>query len=884
MSLSVGAVVGPYEITGAIGAGGMGEVYRARDVKLGRHVAIKVLPASFAAQPDRLARFQREALVLASLNHPHIATIYGLENASGHPAIAMELVEGPTLAQRIAEGTLGLDEALGLAREIAEALEAAHTRGIIHRDLKPLNIKLTHDGSVKLLDFGLAKVTERDRGPSAIAQPPTDSSPAMTALGVMLGTTAYMSPEQARGRAVDHRADVWAFGCVLYEMLTGTQAFGGGGLTDILVAIVQKDPDWSLLPAATPPGIRRLLARCLQKPVERRLHSLGDAALEIEDALAAPDETQSARASPRRWTTALPWALVVLLGAILAISLARTPREARAPLSRLAVPLPEAMIDGGRPMIALSPDGSRLAFVAQHGNTSVIYWRPVDAFQAALLPGTEGASSVLFSPDGEWIAFHAGGRLKKLSIRGGPPATLATLTDYMGAAWGADGHIIASIATHELLAVPDGGGIPRHLVPGSGDEVTRALPHLLPGGRAVLLGLARAHEPHGAVGVRELASGSEKVLVPDATSPAYVDGFLLFARAGTIFAVRFDPERLTLDGTPVPVLEGVLYNESFGTTHYAIASNGALAYVPGPASAGRTLATITRKGEVATLTDSRRAYYMPRVSPDGQRFALTILDEGAYGIWSMDLARQSLARLAAASFDPIWSPDGGRIVFSTSREGRADLAIMPSDGSSPPAPLLVDAAYKLPTSWSPDGKWIVFTRMEPGSSTGEDIFIVATDGTGVRPVIQSAVNETGGVISPDGRWLAYSSGDLNTTSVYVSSLREPARRWRVDADGGYMPRWSPDGRELFFLAATRRNRLTAVDVTVEGNALSPSKPRLVLELNMGSSIGFGLPRYDIMPDGERFVFATTEPAALTEIRMLLDWRRHLERLTTPSGR
>jgi Tol biopolymer transport system component len=879
MSLAAGSLVGPYEITGAIGKGGMGEVYRGRDTRLGRDVAIKVLHASFVADANRLARFQREALLLASLNHPHIATVYGLEDASGHPALAMELVEGPTLAQRIAEGPLPLDEALALARQIAVALDAAHARGIVHRDLKPLNIKLTPDGSVKLLDFGLAKITERD-GSVVIAQSPTDASPATTALGVLLGTAAYMAPEQARGRVVDHRADVWAFGCVLYEMLTGAQAFGGGDMTDVLVNIVHKEPDWTRLPAGTPRSIRRLLSRCLQKPVEKRLHSLADALLDLDDAVGSPEEDQAAP-PPRRWTAALPWTIAVIAAAAFVVSLARRPPEAAPPLSRLAVPLPVALIDDGRQMIALSPDGQRLAFVAQHGGSSIIYLRPVDGFQATALPGTEGGRALVFSPDGEWIVFHAGGRLKKVSIRGGPPATLATLPDYTGSTWNGDGTIISSVATHDLLNIPANGGTPKSLVPAPGGNVTRVRPHLLPGGRAVLLGIARPHEPQGSVGVRELSSGNEKILISDATSPAYLDGFLLFARSGTLFAVRFDADRLAVVGTPVPVLEGVLYNQSFGTTYYTVSPTGTLAYVPGPSSAGRQLATITRQGDVSMLVDSRRAYYMPRISPDGHRLALTILDEGAYGIWSMEVARGTLAQLAPASFDPVWSHDGRRIVFSTSRQGGAQLEMMPSDGSRPPAPLLVDAAYKVPTSWSPDGSTIVFTRMAPGSSTGEDVYVISPGGTGVRPVVQSAANETGGVISPDGQWLAYASGDLSGSVVYISSLKDPARRWRVDDDGGYMPRWSPDGQELFYLGGARRNRMMAVEVKPGSGLLSPSKPRLLFEQDMGISIGFGLPRYDIMPDGQRFVFATAEVTALTEIRMVLDWRSHLERLVAP---
>jgi eukaryotic-like serine/threonine-protein kinase len=882
MTLDTGTRLGPYEITGLLGSGGMGEVYRARDARLGRDVAVKVLPASLSADPERLARFRREALLLASLNHPHIATVYGLEDAAGHPALVMELVEGPTLAERIAQGPLELDEALRIARQIAEGLAAAHLRGIVHRDLKPLNVKLTSGGSVKLLDFGLAKISDPDAATGtafeALARSPTLTSPAMTAVGGVLGTAAYMAPEQARGQAVDHRADIWAFGCVLYEMLTARQVSGGDSLADVMGAILHREPDWHALPPATPPPVQRLLSRCLHKSADRRLHSAADAILDIDDALnpSMSDAAPPARGS--RWTAAVPWLVAVASIAALAGALSSgAPDPPETGVVKLAIPLPEPLADLGRPSIALSPDGSRLGFVAQHGETTAVYLRTVDGFEATLVPGTEGAMSLFFSPDGEWIGFYAGGRLKKISTRGGPPVTLASFTDFMGASWGFNGTIVAAVASPAMVAISDAGGQPRPLVDPAAAGVRRTLPHMLPGDRAFLLTLVTQHEPQGSVAVRLLESGEERILVPDATHAAYLDGTLVFARSGTLFAVAFDPERLAIAGTPVPVLEGVLFNATFGTTQYAVSPGGRLAYVPGPSATGRLLSRIDRAGVATPLTYPRRPYYMPRVSPDGQRLAVTILDDGAYSIWTTDSPGGSMTRRAEASLNPVWSPDGSRLAFTSGRDGM-DIAIMPSDGSRPATPIVVDGTYKLPTSWTPDGQFVVFTRMDPAGSTGEDIYIAAADGTGVQALAQSPENESSGVVSPDGEWLAYAAGGQTKTAIYVAALREPGRRTRVDSEDGHMPVWSRDGGELFFLTGTRRERLMSVRVTAAAGGLRLGRPERLFDQSMGGSVGFGLSRYDITPDG-RFVFATAEtPAPSTEIRLDLDWGAHLTRL------
>ena len=680
MTLDTGTRLGPYEITGLLGSGGMGEVYRARDARLGRDVAIKVLPASLSADPERLARFRREALLLASLNHPHIATVYGLEDAAGHPALAMELVEGPTLAERIAQGPLELEEALRIARQIAEGLAAAHLRGIVHRDLKPLNVKLTSDGSVKLLDFGLAKMSEPEVASAtafeALAQSPTLTSPAMTAAGVVLGTAAYMAPEQARGQSVDHRADIWAFGCVVYEMLTARRAFGGNSLADVMGAIVHGQPDWPALPPDTPQAIRRLLSRCLHKSVERRLHSAADAILEIDDALNPAVSSPPPPARGSRWTAAAPWLVAVASIAALAIGLWSRPSDApQAGVAKLAIALPEPLVDLGRPAIALSPDGRLVGFVAQHESTTALYLRPVDGFEAALIAGTEGAVSLFFSPDGEWIGFYAGDRLKKVSTRGGPSITLASFTDFMGATWGPNGTILAAVASREIVAVPDGGGEPRPLVDRAATDVRRSLPHMLPDGQAFLLTLVGRHEPQGSVGVRLLDSGEERILISDATHASYFEGMLVFARSGTLFAVPFDLQELAVTGTPMPVLQGVLFNATFGTTQYAVSQTGQLAYASGSSATGRLLSRIDRKGVTQLLDHPRRAYYMPRVSPDGQRLAVTILDEGAFArqrVWRSRLSERRMVRILGRR------PHEDRCLYGTWTIGSASSLPVPN--------------------------------------------------------------------------------------------------------------------------------------------------------------------------------------------------------------
>lgn len=887
MQLSAGTRVGPYQVVAPLGAGGMGEVYRARDARLARDVAIKILPALMSLDAEHLARFRREALALAALNHPHVATIYGVEEVNGGPALAMELVEGPSLAARIETGPLTVDEALRIARQIAEGLDAAHRRGIVHRDLKPDNVRLTGDGRVKLLDFGIARLRDRDgRAPvlEQISDAPTVSGgPLTTSMGLVLGTAAYMSPEQARGEEVDHRADIWAFGCVLFEMLTGRRALSGSTHAEILAAILHAEPDWSALPLETPPPVRRLLARSLQKRLDRRLDSARDAILEIDDALGGAEPLAPTSAAVRgRWLTPLPWIVSALCLAALILLLAASRRAQPAVVSKLAIALPQHLVETGRPTVALSPDGSRIAVVGQRGETTAVYVRPTDGFDAVAIPGTDAASSVAFSPDGEWIAFYAEGRLRKVSIRGGPPIALARLSDFMGASWSRQDSIIVSTAGGDLLSVPDSGGDATPLWPGGAQgaaRVDRGLPHVLPGSRGVLYTLAQVHEAQGSIAVRALPTGDERILVRDATHASYVDGWLIYARTGSLFAAPFDAGSLTLAGPATPVLDGVSFSRAFGTTGYAVSSTGTLVYVPASVTAGRQLATVDRDGAVTTaLGGTRRAYFMPRLAADGHRLAVTILEDGAYGVWAGNL-EGSAAKIADHSFGAVWSPDGQRLAFATTQEERVALTITRADGSGR-STVATDAISKVPTAWTPDGRALLFTRIDP-SRTGEDIYVVAADGSGMRPLIATPANESGATISPDGKWLAFgTSNGATTRGVSVVPLSDPTRQSHVDAPAAAMPVWSRSGGELFFLGGPQLTVLMSVTVADDRGTPTLGRPRAILEQNMGGSIGFGLPRYDVMPDGRRFVFATAETASPgKEIRLLFDWPAELRKLT-----
>jgi eukaryotic-like serine/threonine-protein kinase len=884
MLIGPGARLGPYEIVSVLGTGGMGQVWRARDPKLGRDVAIKVLPSSLAAEPERLARFQREAQVLASLNHPSIAAIYHIEEVDGVPALVMELVEGETLADRIARGPIPLDEALPIAKQIAEALEAAHEQGIIHRDLKPSNIKVTPDGVVKVLDFGLAKLNESNtsnvpNGPNALSMSPTITSPAMmTGVGLLLGTAAYMAPEQAKGRPADKRSDIWAFGCVLYEMLTGRRAFGGSDVSDTLAAVLRGEPDWGALPADTPTPVRGMLRRCLQKDRTLRLQAVGDARIEIHDALVAPaaaEPTVQRIAGWRRAAVLSVAALGFLVLGIVATWYLRPSPNAQAP-ANLVVALPVGdRLDTGNVNIAISPDGTRLAYVATRGGVRQLYLRALESPDAKPIQGTEGSFNPFFSPDGQWIGFFAQGKLKKVSLGSGAPLTVCDAGPSGGASWGADDSIVfAPSSTSGLWRVSAAGGEPQMLTnpdPTKG-EYSHRYPQILPGGKAVLFTALNGFGwDETRVEVLRLDTRERRVLIQGGHTGRYVSsGHLIYYRAGALLAVPFDPTRLQVTSTaPVSIAEDV--RQSGGTTGaaYSSSAGGTLAYIPaagGSRQFEQRLVWVDRQGRIEPLPAPPRAYAGAALSPDGRQVGVYITS-GVEELWIYDLLRGALSRLTSgqgSSRNPVWTPDGTRVAYRSNRGGPWNMYWRPSDGSGSEERLLTSDSNQTPRSWSSDGQLLAFDELN--ATTGYDIWVLRLRDRKAQPFLRTPFTEDAPHFSPDGRWLAYVSDESGGAEVYVQPYPGPGGKWRISTDGGGTPQWNPNGRELFYVSG---DKTMVVDIATVPT-FRAGKPRLLYQGPSG----------DPSPDGQRFLAVQpVEPEQPpTQIHVMLNWFEELKRL------
>jgi serine/threonine-protein kinase len=898
MPLAANQVLLHYRLVGKLGQGGMGEVWKAVDTDLNREVAIKVLPDAFSQSPERLARFEREARLLASLNHPNIASIYGLHDTgpsttSGQRVrfLAMELVPGDDLAQRLERGPLSTDEAQRIALQIAEALETAHGQGVIHRDLKPANIKLTADGQVKVLDFGLAKAV--DPGADGSGADPS-LSPTMTSAGslagMILGTAAYMSPEQARGHVVDQRADIFAFGCVLYEMLTGRRLFSGKTVSDTLAEVLKTEPDWDALPDDTPPAVRRLLRRCLTKEPEERLHHAADARIELREAtegVAAEDAVAPAAAVDAQpaWRRALPWALVAALALVALIAVGFSELFVDEPTREtfnLAIPLP----DDTRPFedqmgtLTLSPDGRMLAIVLVRDGLQSLYLRKLDSPDVTPLAGTDDATTPFFSPDGQWVGFLAENKLKKISVSGGTPLTLCEAGGAdRGATWTDDDRIVfAPNFTEGLSQVPGAGGTPAPLtsLDEAGNERTHRWPHSLPGGRAVLftVGLNDSPEYYDDSRIDAVfpTTGERKTVMQGASSAFYaVTGHLVFARGGFLFAAPFDLDRVEVTGTPVPVAEGVMGNRASGVVHAAFSHSGTLAYIPGEQlSVRRVLAWRDRDGAVERLAAPFRAYSGPRVSPDGSRVAVAVGGATNNDVWVYDIARETLTRLTFEGDNglPVWSPDGKKLAFFSNRGGTQGIYWKPADGSGGAQLVVHDEGHQYsPNDWSPDGRYIIIDDVNRASDIGYIDFERAVAG---EPEVQSFLateyDEYMANLSPDGRWITYVSDETGRYEVYVRPFPGPGGKWQLSVDGGFEPYWSPDGRAVLF----RRNEqvLSAEIDTSEG--FRPGRPKVVLD---------NLPRfqtvqaYTIDPRRGRFLFS--EPAegddAPDRVVVIVNW-------------
>ena len=879
-----GRRIGVYQVDAWIGGGGMGEVYSARDTALNRQVAIKVLLPDVASDPDRLARFSREAQVLASLNHPHIAQIHGLEDVGGVRALIMELVEGPTLADRIAREAIPVDEALSIGRQIAEALEAAHEQGIIHRDLKPANIKVREDGTVKVLDFGLAKALNSPgsgvvaAGVEAAVLPPVAAN--ATDAGLIVGTAAYMSPEQARGKGLDRRADLWAFGCVLYEMLSGRRAFDGGSRTAATAAVVKTEPDWTMLPAETPAAVRTLLRRCLESDRTRRLDSAAAARLEIDDALTGPAAAASVRgaAHPR-----LPLAaMAVVAGAALAASIGtwfvvRPAPQAPARSSRFAIVTPPAQplnVSSSDRDLALSPDGQHLVYRAGGSTTSgsPLMLRAISRLDARPLADVGQAYAPFFSPDNQWIGFFDRGEIKKVAIAGGPIITIGPFAGAsLGASWGDDNAIVFATddpSTGLWRVSANGGPMTVLTTPDAAQhESDHAFPSVLPGAKHVLFTITAAGRADSAqIAVLDTRTGARKTLLHGGNQAEYIDdggamqnGHLIFAVDGTLRAVRFDPVRLDVRGEPVTV-ERVLMKPS-GAAAYAVSRQGTLIYVPEGAiepTPKSSLVWVDRQGREEPLNAPVGAYGPPRVSPDGKHVAVGMLDRGNTEIWIWDLARRTFRRLTFnPGMDglPLWTPDGRAIIFMSARAGALNLYRQVVDGGTV-GRLTTSAIPQWPTSITRDG-----TRLfgfEIGPNATRDIILVqlsipTTVGAGdspMRPLAQKLFHGNFAEISPDGRFLAYQSDESGRFDVHVRPFPlVNSDRWQVSTQGGTRPAWSRSGRELFYIDDSMA--LTAVPVRTSGPKFSTGSPERVFETTYAQPNPAR--HYDVSGDGRRFL-------------------------------
>jgi len=897
----IGKTLAHYEILEKIGVGGMGEVYRARDPQLDREVAIKILPDAAAGDPERMARFELEAKTLAAVNHPEIATVFGLHEQDGTRFMAMELVPGSDLSQRISKGAIPTRDALGLALQIAEALEAAHQQGIIHRDLKPQNLMITPEGKIKVLDFGLARMLSR--GPIRADDDPSPTiTAALTQPGTILGTPAYMSPEQVQGAEIDARSDIWSFGALLYEMLTGVRAFAAKTIPETMYLVSQRDPDLNLLPAPTPAKVRRLVRRCLVKEVRNRLQSIGDARVILQEAIEGrPLAAESATSQPRPWRNLALW-LLLPLAAVAIWFLKPQGHTASLEGSRFEVFPPEGLrvVTKYQHGLAFSPDGQILAFVAGTAGDpldvddteTAIYLRHLDQWESRMIPGTEGASQPFFSPDGDWLGFDQDHKLKKVRLSGGDIQTVFDGHAHFGASWGPDGTIV--FGQHGFLGiVPAVGGVLDTLtvrVPGTEERYLR-LPHFLPSGRAVLftsMDLANSmdYEENVRIKVVSLETGEVKTLIRGGTDARFVgNGHLVFAKEGALYAVSFDPVKLQLQGEEFPVLEGVSHSihagqvrREIGAAQFTISESGALAYLAGSVFPKRirSVVWIDREGREEPLDLDPKQYLSSMLSKDGSEVLLPT-NYTPYDVWSFDLERKVLRRqtFEGTNHHAIWGPGPGQFTVSSSRNGSLHIITKQLDSGPGTVQSIPGSDRQWACDWDPSGR-LLLTH-----DWSNDIWSFTPEGP-AGPILQTSFSERNPSLSPDGRWLLYTSNESGQNDVYVRSFPVTGPRVQVSVDGGHGPGWALDGHEIHYWAGDYKTMMV-VPFRAEGEKIEVGTPRTLFvtePLLMSAQTN-----YSVAPDGRFLIVKVPTDSLMTaigdevfpdRIRVVTEWVAALE--------
>jgi Tol biopolymer transport system component len=899
MGLAPGTRVGGYEVVSLVGVGGMGEVYRARDTRLGRDVALKSLPAAFANDAERVARFTREAKVLASLDHPHIAHIYGVEETAEARVLVLEFVEGGTLAARLTRGALPVDEAVAIARQVADALSAAHDKGIVHRDLKPGNIALTPAGEVKVLDFGLAKAIDPDgRPPSDLTAAPTITTPAMTQAGLILGTAAYMAPEQAKGREAGKRSDIWAFGCVLYEMLTGSRPFAGEDVSDTLAAVLMKEPDWDALPPTVPVSIRALLQRSLVKDARKRLPDISVAQYLLEERStdAAPVMAPAPRLARREralWAGALAGVVVLAVAAVRLSS----PSPVAPDTTRFTVSPPSgrSLGSGVGANIAISPDGKYAVFTIDSGAGGAITLalRALDDDTVRELPGTTGAALPFWAPDSRSIAFFASNlsQLRRTDRDGGPVQTIADVPGAQGGTWAPDGTIVVGASVGPLRRVSATGGTVSEVtvLDPSLKETSHRHPVMLPDGQHFLYFTARV-DPGGSIFVGSLDDASKTLVVSDSDSHAqYADGYVLFARENTLLAQPFEPDSLGVSGDPVAVAQNIWINPTVARAGFSVSNTGTLTFRIGVPSAPTQLTWLDRSGRELGKVGEPNDQTSLELSPDGARAVVSIFDPARQtrDIWIQDLTRNVRTRLtfgAGEEFQAVWSPDSARVAFSSLRADVLDLYVKAADGSGAEDLLLTSNDNKYPTSWSPDGRTLLFNIGNARSRTGNDILTIPLEPQGPREpqvLISTQFNEQTARLSPDSRWLAYMSNESGRAEIYVAPYPGPGGKWQISTGGGGTVRWHPNGRELFYLTPGNTS-LMSVPVDGSGAAFRAGTAVKLFDARFRNQNyrGYGVGNsYDISPDGTRILanLLTNAEAAPDVLTVVTNWTSLLRR-------